>query len=383
VPVLEVGEEGSNCFLVSAYCPGENLGEWMAKQADPIPLPTAAAIVAALADAVEFSHARGVLHRDLKPANVMLDPRVAGPADGGEELLPFVPRLTDFGLAKVVEAGLTETRTSVVLGTPVYMSPEQADGISQVGPPADIYSLGVILYELITRRVPFHGSLATVLEQVREAPPTAPSRLRWGLPTDLETICLKCLHKQPRHRYRTAEELAEDLRRFLDGRPIKGRRLTILQKFTNWARHPNRLRDAGAYGIALNAAFLIWMPTNATLAAIDVRNLAAFPEQVEAIRTLAGILGTIAIAASIHAPMLVISWQTMRGKRWAIRGGIIVSLITLSVAIAAWTRLIVPFGGFYADPRLRTTIYSLLVPLFAAQLAGFLTAKAAVRRLKS
>src|SRR5262249_29795061 len=151
------------------------------------------------------AHDHGILHRDLKPSNILLEPCSASP----EDELPFIPRLTDFGLAKLLEAEEEQTTSGVVLGTPLYMAPEQAEGwVHAVGAPTDVYALGGILYELLPRRLPCQGpSLLLTLERVRSRDPAPPRRWRPDVPADLETICLKCLQKEPKQRYATAGAL--------------------------------------------------------------------------------------------------------------------------------------------------------------------------------
>jgi WD40 repeat protein/serine/threonine protein kinase len=275
VPVYEASAVGPLCYIASAFCPGITLSEWLKERMELPPVRLAAGLVATLADAVGHAHGRGVIHRDLKPSNVLLQgqrrdpadhhstvkgpdagcrdggPTGAGGAGAGGAAVPaadgeLVPRITDFGLAKLTadataqlaEAGGTVTQSGAVLGTPNYMAPEQASGkTKENGPAADIYALGVILYELLTGRVPFRGeSLLDTLEQVRTREPLPPSRLRPKLPRDVDTICLKCLQKESHKRYDSAAALADDLRRYLTGQPIQARPIRAWERGLKWAR---------------------------------------------------------------------------------------------------------------------------------------------------
>jgi serine/threonine-protein kinase len=210
VPVYKVGEQGGQAYFCMEYVAGTTLSA--AAAAGPLPQERAARYLAAIARAVHHAHEHGILHRDLKPSNVLLD--------GDDQ-----PRVTDFGLAKRVEGGATLTGTGAIVGTPSYMAPEQAaGGEGKVGPPADIYALGAILYELLTGRPPFQGaSVWDVLLLVRTEEPVRPRLLNRKIDPDLEMICLKCLEKRPEHRYGTALALAEDLERFLQSEPVEAR----------------------------------------------------------------------------------------------------------------------------------------------------------------
>ncbi|QEH37628.1 Serine/threonine-protein kinase PknB [Aquisphaera giovannonii] len=225
VQVFQVAEhDGLPCLLLE-YAAGGTL----AQKLDGIPwaVRRAAETAEVLARAMDYAHARGVVHRDLKPSNVLLA------ADG-------TPKVADFGLAKLVQGGESLTRTGDVLGTASYMAPEQAGGPGKVGPTADVYALGVILYEMLTGRPPFRAeSTHQTLRQVIAVEPVSPGRLRPGLSRDLETICLKCLEKRPAKRYASAGHLGDDLRRFLDGRPIQARRVGPIGRLVRWSgRHP-------------------------------------------------------------------------------------------------------------------------------------------------
>jgi tRNA A-37 threonylcarbamoyl transferase component Bud32 len=239
VPVYEVGVYDGRPFFSMKLVEGGSLSRLLAR---PGPSPREAArLVEATARAMHHAHQRGVLHRDLKPANVLLD------ADGR-------PLVTDFGLAKRLEgAGLTES--NAVVGTPDYMAPEQAAGQSKrLTTAADVWALGAILYALLTGRSPFQSAnVYDTLRRVIEEEPPPPSRLRPKLPRDLETICLKCLRKDPQRRYASAEALAEDLRRFQAGEPITARPVGPLGRGVKWVRR----RPVVAGLLALSVASLL------------------------------------------------------------------------------------------------------------------------------
>jgi WD40 repeat protein len=273
VPVYEVGETGPVCFLVSAYCPGPTLAQWLRQRTEPVPFNEAAQLVASLADAVEHAHRHGVVHRDLKPSNVLLQMQNAERRMQNPEKpkAPFcilhsafcIPRITDFGLAKLLDADPDSdlrgypTRSGTVIGTVNYMAPEQAGGKTRkVSPAADTYSLGAILYELLTGRPPFQGeSELDTLHQVREEEPVPPTRLRPRLPRDLETICLHCLRKVPSERYPTTGALAEDLRLFLAGKPIPTRPIRWRERAWRWCRRNPTLAAAG--GLVAASLFVV------------------------------------------------------------------------------------------------------------------------------
>jgi WD40 repeat protein/serine/threonine protein kinase len=254
VPVYDAGEVGPVCYIASAYCPGATMDAWLKARAEPVPWQDAAALVATLADAVQHAHANGVVHRDLKPANILLQNDERGTmkderkTEGSSFIVHHsafsIPKITDFGLAKFQSlepeavAPQYQTQTGAIVGTPRYMAPEQAMGSSKaVGQAVDIHALGAILYELLTGRPPFVAeTVLDTLEQVRSQEPLLPSRLRPKLPRDLETICLKCLQKEPAKRYAHASDLAEDLRRFLAGKPIQARPIRAWERLVKWAR---------------------------------------------------------------------------------------------------------------------------------------------------
>jgi serine/threonine protein kinase/WD40 repeat protein/thiol-disulfide isomerase/thioredoxin len=257
VPIYEVGEQDGQHYFSMGFVEGSSLA---AKIADgPLNAGEAAQLVKAVAEAVQYAHDKGVIHRDLKPANVLLDESREPRAESKEpertgssassrsspsalrsspSALRSRPRVTDFGLAKKVGGEDHLTTSGQVLGTPSYMPPEQAAGkVDQIGPAADVYALGAILYALITGRPPFQAAnpLDTLM-QVLERDPVPPRTLNPRIRRDLETIALRCLEKDPRRRYASAQELADELERFLNGEPILARPIGTLHRGWRWCK---------------------------------------------------------------------------------------------------------------------------------------------------
>lgn len=219
VAVFEVGEVEGQHYFSMEYIEGESLSQKLGR--GPLPGRVAAKYVRTIAQAVHYAHRNGILHRDLKPSNILFD--------AADE-----PHVTDFGLAKRLGVDSGNTRSGAVMGTPSYMAPEQAKGRTrEATPAADVYSLGAILYETLTGKPPFHADtpLDTVV-QVLENEPVPPTLLNAKIDTDLETICLKCLHKDPLSRYASADELAADLGRYLEGETISARSFNVFDFLT-------------------------------------------------------------------------------------------------------------------------------------------------------
>jgi Flp pilus assembly protein TadD len=239
VQVFEVGEHAGLPFVALEYCSAGSLAERL--RGTTLRPVEAAAVVAALAQAMQAAHQHNVIHRDLKPANVLLA--------GGDTATPLdrlTPKVSDFGLArKLDDPGLTQS--GVIMGTPSYMAPEQARGHSkEVGPAADVYALGAVLYECLTGRPPFQAATALeTLAQVLDREPLPPRQLNPAVPRDLETVSLKCLRKEPQKRYADAQALADDLGRYLDGRPVQARRVGRAERLLKWVR-----RRPAAAGLA-------------------------------------------------------------------------------------------------------------------------------------
>jgi tetratricopeptide (TPR) repeat protein len=244
VQIYEVGEHHGQPYLALELIEGSNLHERL--KGAPLPAREAAQLVVILARTMQVAHERGVVHRDLKPANVLLT------ADG-------TPKITDFGLAKHIDIEAGQTASGAVMGTPSYMPPEQARGHTrQIGPPADVYALGALLYEVLTGRPPFMAATTyETLGLVVTAEPLPPRRLQPAVPRDLDTICLKCLQKEPAKRYASAQALAEDLDRFLADKPIHARRTPAWERAFKWVRRRPAVAALVVVSIAATLALFV------------------------------------------------------------------------------------------------------------------------------
>jgi serine/threonine protein kinase len=229
IPLFEVGQHEGQHYFSMGYVDGGSLAEQLSSS--PLPPREAAVIIRTVSLAVHYAHQRGVIHRDLKPGNILVDAR-------------GLVRVSDFGLARRQFEASSLTATGQLLGTPSYMPPEQVSGQHDlIGPASDVYSLGATLYALITGRPPFQAaSTIDTLRQVMEQDPVSPRRLDASLPRDLETITLKCLEKPPARRYSDAQALADELDRFIAGKPIRARRSTRAEQLFRWCQRARRRR---------------------------------------------------------------------------------------------------------------------------------------------
>lgn len=255
VAIHEVGIHEGNHFFSMDYVEGQNLAQLVGFQ--PLPAQKAARYVMLISEAIHYAHEQGILHRDLKPSNVLVDAATDQ------------PRVTDFGLAKRLDGESSLTMTGQILGSPHFMPPEQADaGRGKVGRQSDVYALGGILYFLLTARPPFQGdSLEATLGQVLHAEPVSPRLLNPAVPRDLETICLKCLDKEPGRRYPTAQAIVEDLNRFLKDEPIFARPTTRLERTWRWCRR----KPAFAGLLATVAVLLVTLAIGSLIAVFRIQ----------------------------------------------------------------------------------------------------------------
>jgi serine/threonine protein kinase len=247
VSVHEIGREGDNVYIVSDLVDGVSLEKYQA--ARPLTQREAVQLLVTVCDALHFAHELGVVHRDLKPGNILID------AQGQ-------PHITDFGLAKRGTDEVEITSQGEILGTPAYMSPEQARGDSHLADRrSDVYSVGVMLFELLTDHLPFRGNLVALTQHAIHTEPPSPRRLNATISRDLETICLKCLEKDPTRRYASAADLAAELRRFLDGDEILARPISRPERLWRWCRKNPRIPtlSAALLLVTLVAYGLAWV----------------------------------------------------------------------------------------------------------------------------
>lgn len=360
VPVYDAGEVDGQCFLASAYCSGGNLASLIESKAS-FSWQMIAEMMERLALAMDHAHRRGVVHRDLKPANiVLLEPFKSEFSDAVPDL-----RITDFGLARVVELQQERSQSSRIVGTPCYMAPEQLTNTSPIQPElSDIYSLGVILYELLTGQKPYESkSFVAVVDQIRDCSPTVPSAIRNDVPSDLETIALKCMSEDPTNRYADCQTLASELRRFATGKPILSRRPTTAQTLIRWLKSPKRMVEAGTFSIFVGVATPLWILTIVIF---------VVAENLEADVGTELIPQALLVCFGLLIPLIYIGFQTRMGNRRWLLPGLLLSLFSLC--------LVAPplFGNIYVFPKLyeryplgRIIAYSLLTLEHAVQVIQY------------
>ncbi len=376
VPVYEIGQDEGIPYYVMAYCPGVNLAEWSSQQVLPIAPRIAAEIVRQLSEAVDYGHTQGVIHRDLKPANVMVTCQSESDSKAKWTANSQV-RILDFGLACSVTETLRDTGSSMVLGTPLYMSPEQASGRSKdVGIATDIFSLGAILYELLTGNPPFEAaSFPDVLTKLKDDSPENPRSINSAVDRSLQAICMKCLRRNPDDRFESAAELAEELQRYLSGESTKTRGVYWWDHLNDWSHHEQRIREAGTILIGVNALVFFWVHTTGVFNSEMTGMAANSPGE------FFGLL--VKIVLIVNSSQLLLMWLGYRIRRTK-------TLRVIQVALAFSTfqlayHLCVIFGYFvpsqyYIDnPGIRGLLWGLTCWIVAFGEVALLLAYRAVK----
>lgn len=363
VPVYEAGEVDGTCYIATAYCEGGTLAEWI-RGAPDISLRTAAQIVRDLANAMQHAHNRGVLHRDLKPRNVML---VKNENSRSQEDLSFTARITDFGMAKITEQRFEDTHSSLILGTPCYMAPEQL--VSSQNDPlpnaVDVYSLGVILHELLTGRRPFEsGSVVEILDAVRQQEITSVRQYRSEVAEDLETICLSCLRKLPEDRYVSCAALSQDLSSWLNGESIAAKRPDMLARFARWAARPQRVTETGLMSILLGISIPVWI-------IFSIMQVAA--QKLEAQVTSELIPDAMVLTSTLLIPLAWAGYRTISHSRRWMKIGLFLSVLNLLAVIGPLLGPTLMFTDIYArHPLAKIITFTFMTMLFSIQTAQYI-----------
>jgi hypothetical protein len=374
VQIFECCSHDDQLYFTMELCEGGSLAQWL--RSGPLSPREAAALVRSVAEGAQAAHTQGIIHRDLSPGNILLARRGGEPSEGVRSaespwsLAEFIPKISDFGLAKQTNVDLT--RSGVLLGTPRYMAPEQTVDARSVDHRADVYALGTILYECLTGRPPFQAaSVHDLLDQVRRCEPVPVRQLQPGVPRDLETICLKCLSKEPAQRYTTARELADDLGRFLAGALIQARRSSPLERLARWAHRPERVSFAGRLAVILYGSLAAWKLLVLALVALGI---GIVPRDVGQC-----LVQGLAMVGLVNLPQIGVGIATL--GRWppAPWVGASLSLFYLVfVSVCLWTSMLT-FGGLLEEPSMRGLVWCLLIVPGCLTLLAYLVALIAQR----
>ncbi|TWU24815.1 Serine/threonine-protein kinase PrkC [Novipirellula galeiformis] len=372
IPVYESGTDGEMVYIVSAYCDGPDLASWQSLQRQQSTSIEAAVFVSKLANAVAYAHAQGVVHRDIKPSNVLLarepsltdsnevhDPKAS---NSSLPLSRYQPRLTDFGLAQRSDEPITDTRSSLIVGTPLYMAPEQL--LPDLGPvtaQTDIYSLGVLLVELLIGQPMLSGkTYIEILSIFQNESPAYKQLVPIHIPSDLRTIIIKCLSRTPENRFVSADALAQDLDAFVGGRPVSARNATWLNRTITWCRDAKRTREACLFTLAAIACMTTWVLYSLTLVWGPT-----FPGQ----DAWGPTVQAMAIVGIINVPIVIFAYLGLGQRLWAMKVALawllVGSVIVPGLVVVGAIGLLDPIYGPY--PYFRKSFHSLIMLVGFAQ----------------
>ncbi|TWU04275.1 protein kinase domain-containing protein [Stieleria varia] len=369
VPVLEASFTNTIPFIATRYMEGPNLAQWLIERNDekpdqPLDDKDIAAWMAVLADGVQHAHSHGVTHRDVKPSNVLMTLNRTDDCDA-YQLASYDPHLTDFGLARLASGTLHDTAASVIMGTPLYMAPEQVNSDDDaIGPATDIYALGCILYELLTGQPPHVAdSYAAVLDRLQSVAPRPPREIRPEIDRDLETICLKCLEKRSGDRYASAKDLADDLSRFQQSHPIRAKRAGLWQRVCRWAGHPARVAEA----MLATILFSVMRGVTAVLGLVLLNSLNEAPPTSEEVTE-----ATLAHAFFTFPMECCFIWAAVRQRANRLPSVFSWIAFSASLAMCVFTMYsaigLLPSVQWYErHPGARTVAYSFVSLSFACQ----------------
>ncbi|MEM0924954.1 MAG: serine/threonine-protein kinase [Planctomycetota bacterium] len=359
VPIYEAGEYQGIPFYVMPFCKGTDLAQWQSHHSSVDPL-FAAKLISTVADAVDHGHRNGVVHRDLKPSNIMLT------VENGEPL----PQVVDFGLADVFQVGLQELSRSSVVGTPLFMSPEQARVVSDaVGPRSDIFSLGAILYQLLVGESPLSTKhYVELIGRLQRCEFPSPRQIRSDIDKSLDVICMKCLRLHPEDRYQTARALADDLNRYLQSEPIEARPSTALERWRWFARRPQRVTEAG----------IVSLFANGVIACVCVMAILPMPLDI-AIELSPSFVITQLLLSFTHFVLAIIAVFIIDGKRWAYLAGFFTSIVNWCCVVGLVTGVLEPLSHYLERQTAMWIMHMILFLMFSTQLAAFCQALPAYR----
>lgn len=353
VEVFQTEMTGPTPYIAAAYCQGPDLAQWLADRTEPPSWPESVKLLIQICDAVEYAHQRGVYHRDLKPANIMLTEEDAeAPA---ETLDHLKPKVTDFGLAKLADPTLTNTRSSLLIGTPMYMAPEQMEPKSEIDKASvDVYALGVILFELLTGHYPVQGSsYFEVLDNIRTMSATRLRAIRNDLPKSLDKVCATCLQSNPQARYSSVAEFSNDLRRCQDGQPVVCKSNGVLARLKFWCTRPKRAVTAGWFMIINRSILAAWGIVSVAFSfAYGVVTWDEYARQA---------MDVILLILIYILPAVWIGGKIVQGKRWPVWIGVTVSTLNIVLLGLAIVNKPMLFRGLGLDPYFLFTVLAVLL----------------------
>ncbi len=377
VSILQVGTEGPVPYIATHWCDRGDLSTWMRKPSTSRSPSEVAAFMAKVADAIQHCHDCGVVHLDLKPSNIMLTSTSDEPSGqsslNGASLNGVIPKVTDFGLARLLEHQLDKTSTSMFLGTPLYMAPEQAECKRElIGPASDLFALGVLLHELSCGVRPFDGeTVTTILDQVRRVELMNMSAMR-GLPRDLRTIISRCLQRDPADRYASAGSLADDLRRFASSKPIQAQPVSIRRRLWMWCSRPERITQAGIVTIAIQFTVLANLYSHFILKGFGYETPMPFDSWTFFKESLPVVLFP-------HIPLLFNGFRILAFRRGSVLIGTLLSLVFLLALLSVLLGAKPSFSAYIGNPLATYIAHLFIFCLALVQFAVNIVALPAAR----